>query len=92
MKISFVWKNNPPQSESKSDIEKSFAFGLDHHPDTRNRKPEKLLVRLIVDKPQTTIDGIGYNPEGKAIFKSSYSLVTRQGDYSYYGDSPQTET
>lgn len=92
MKISFVWENSPPQSASKSDIEKSFSFGLDHHPDTRKQKPKNLLVRLTVDKSQTTIDGIGYNPEGKPIFKSSYSLVTRQGNYSYYGDAPQTET
>jgi len=63
MNISYVWENDPPTHESKSNIQESFSFCINHIPGM-DENPDSLLVRLEVDKPQITILGVGYKSDG----------------------------
>lgn len=83
MKPIFVWDNNPPDSMSKERIESNLASALELA-NTRNLEPEKLVLRLLLDKSQTRIDAIGYDQYGKPLFICDCAPVGEGAAYYCY--------
>lgn len=84
MKISFVWKDKPPEDPPVDQIEASISFGLNHVGESRGPKPLALVVHLSFDQLARKVSGVGYSLDEKPLFISTFDLTTGVGTCDHY--------
>ena len=84
MEISFLWKGDKPDYPPVDQIEESISFGLRHLGESRGPKPATLTVHLSMDKFSSSVGGVGYSPDEKPLFVSTFNLTTRLGTCDHH--------
>ena len=84
MEISFVWKGDKPDRPPVDEIQESISFGLRHLGESRGPKPATLTVYLSMDKFSSSVHGVGYSPDEKPLFVSTFNLKSRLGTCDHY--------
>ena len=63
----FAWDSAKPDGPPADEIQERFAAALSVA-NSRKLNPEKLVVRLTLDKSLTNIEGLGYDQDAKLLF------------------------